>query len=96
MPVERLAFAKDTFDLWLAGLDATDHLMMMAAGVGLIVLAGAALLLQRRPAAPSAALRRGTFADSAPRHLPGERHMVAPKKTGRKDDAFLSRLDRLA
>jgi flagellar biosynthesis/type III secretory pathway M-ring protein FliF/YscJ len=75
----------------LAGLDARAQVTLMAVGLGLMILAVALLIWQRRGRAEHNAPSRTPLAETVSRSVPGERHMV----TRQKGDAFLRRLDRM-
>jgi hypothetical protein len=92
---------QDSFVAWMNGLSAADSALIAALGIGLMIFAVAALLVQKHFEKKSI---KPKVTQRPHASLPGIRHSVAhavPMKTGMfarktKVDPFLSRLDRLA
>ena len=65
---------------WVASLGPQDHLMILAAGLGLIIFAVAALLVQRL-------IQSSRDVDHAAQ---------SPRSTRRREDAFVRRLEQIS
>lgn len=79
------------FDQWVAGLEPSDQVTLMAIGLGLMIFAVAALILQRHWENRRNVTRQAPELQEAHVALPGERHVVARQK----GDAFLRRLEEM-
>ncbi|SFJ38165.1 hypothetical protein [Celeribacter neptunius] len=89
-----LTTLRTMFDQWVAGLDASDQVTLMAIGLGLMIFSVAALLVIRHRESNQAARfekRLAPEVSDAPTFVPGERHVVARQK----GDAFLRRLEQM-
>lgn len=76
---------------WVNGMDLTDHMLMLAIGLSLIILSVVVLLAHRHLEKRRNAPRRSV--PFRPINVPGQRHVATRY---RKKDAFNARLDSLS
>ena len=89
---------RTTYEDWAASLDASDHMALLAVGLGLILFSVAALLVQshleRRFNARAIGAMAGSVSTGVRSPVLGQRHIVS--KSSKKGDAFLRRLEEMS